>query len=129
MRFNSINIYSDEGKDGIKRKRITCMLRSDSNGIVDKYLALLKYYDNDKCKSLNIACNEDINKIYLQYFAEGYPVLHYPLNLSEYEHLDSNKDKFWLDVINNSIKYVSRIWDWDYSVFEKIYNNISNYIE
>lgn len=129
MRFKSINIYSDEEKDGIKKKKITGMLRSDSNRIVDKYLVLLKYYDNDKCKSLNIACNEDINKIYLQDFAEGYPVLHYPFNLSEYEQLNFDKDKFWLDVINNSIKYVSKKWDWDYSVFEKIYNDINNYKE
>ena len=125
MRFNSINIYSDENKDGSRKKAITRMLRHDSDKVIDKYLELLKYYDNKHCKSLNIACNENIDEIYLQPFADGYPVLHYPFDLSYYQTLDAESiDKYWLDIVHESIRFVADKWKWDFSIFEDIYNRV-----
>lgn len=35
MRFNSINIYSDESKNDSRKKEITCRLRHDSDKVID----------------------------------------------------------------------------------------------
>lgn len=125
MRFNSINIYSDEDLDGDRKKEITGMLRRDSDKVVDRYLNLLKYYNNDNCKSLNIACNEIIDEPYIQPFVDGYPILHYPFDISYYKTIDNNDLYiFWLDLINDAVKYVSEKWLWDYEFFEDIYNKM-----
>lgn len=125
MRFNSINIYSDESKNGNRKKEITCRLRHDSNKVVDKYLELLKYYDNKQCKSLNIACNENIDEIYLQSFADGYPIVHYPLDFSYYQTLDEeNIAQYWLNVIHTCIRFVADEWEWDFTIFEDIYDKV-----
>lgn len=125
MRFDSINIYSDENQDGSRKKKITGMLRHDSDNVINTYLKLLKYYDNKQCKSLNVACNETIDEIYLQPFAKGYPIVHYPFDLSYYQSLREKEiERYWLDVIQESIRFVADKWDWDFSIFEDVYNKI-----
>lgn len=125
MRFNSINIFSDEAQDGQRKKEMTVRLRHDSDEIVDRYLKLLKYYDNEQCKSLNIACNEHIDEIYLEPFAKGYPIVHYPFDFFRYQGFDKEYiAQYWLDVIHDSICFAAGLWHWDFSRFEKIYEEM-----
>lgn len=131
MRFNSINIYSDENENGELKKEITIRLRLDSDNLVDKYLKLLKYYNNKQCKSLNIACNENINTIYLEQITDGYPIVHYPFDFSYYQTLEEeNIAPYWLDVIHESVCFIADKWGWDFSIFENIYGklNLNNHV-
>lgn len=84
MRFRSINIFSGEQFDGNRKKELTQMLRKDSDCVVDAYLKSFKYYNNENCISLNISCDEDINKTYIEEFSRGYPILHIPFDLEGY---------------------------------------------
>lgn len=123
MRFRSINIFSGEKHDGNRKKELTKMMRNDSNRIVDAYLQSFKYYDNEKCISLNISCDENINEMYIEEFSKGYPILHISFDLEEYVQMRKcDKDKFWLSVVYDSVKYVSSIWNWEMPFFENVYN-------
>ena len=122
MRFKSINVFSGEKSDGIRKKRITRMLREDSNKILDAYLMSFKYYNNSNCISLNISFDEDLNQKYIEPF-KGYPVLHIPFDLFAYtEMTESEKIDFWLSTIRDTIDYVVNVWDWDASFFDDVYN-------
>ena len=130
MRFCSINIFSGEQFDGNRKKELTQVLRNDSDCVVDAYLKSFKYYDNTNCVSLNISCDEDINKAFIEEFSKGYPILHIPFDLNEYIKVqECNKNKFWLNVIYDSIKYVSNVWDWEQTFFDDVYNKCLIWLE
>lgn len=123
MRFCSINIHSGERHDGSRKKKLTGMLRDDSDCVVDAYLKSFKYYNNGHCISLNIACDEEIDKPFIEPFCEGYPILHIPFDLESYQKIQAdNKNDFWLKVVNDSIRYVSSVWGWDDVFFDDVYN-------
>ena len=114
MRFRSINIYSGEQHDGNKKKQLTGLLRNDSDSVVNAYLKSFKYYNNEKCISLNISCDEDIIEPFVEDFVKDYPVLHIPFDLESYSKMKiCDKHRFWLKVVYDSIKYVSDIWNWE----------------
>ena len=126
MRFCSINIYSGEEKDGDRKRKLTGMLRRDSDHVVDLYLQSFKYYNNDICISLNIECDEKIDTPFVEpkILQKGYPVLHIPFDLNNYCAI-SDKSSHWMKVIRDSIDYVCELWDWDKSFFDDVYGRFS----
>ena len=123
MRFCSINIFSGEQVDGDRKKELTGLFRKDSDSVVDTYLKLLKYYDNANCISLNISCDEDTSEPFIEELAKGYPILHIPFDLDTYvQRLEAEKREFWLNTINDTIKYVCGLWKWEPSFFDALYN-------
>lgn len=123
MRFRSINIFSGEQFDGNRKKELTHMLRKDSDCVVDAYPMSFSYYNNENCISLNISCDENISEAFIEDFVKGYPILHIPFDLDGYVQIqECDKQKFWLNVVYESIKYVSSIWDWKQSFFDDVYN-------
>ena len=127
MRFRSINIFSGEQHNGNRKKEITCMVRNDSDRVVDAYLKSLKYHNNENCISLNISCDEEIKEPFIEEFAKGYPVLHIPFDLESYVRMQAcDKNGFWLEVIYDAIKYVGNIWNWEQALFDDVYNKCIN---
>ena len=123
MRFCSLNIFSGEELDGDRKKELTKMLRNDSNCVVDAYLNSFKYYNNENCISLNISCDEELDRMFLKPSLDGYPVLHIPFDLDGYFQIkECEKNDFWLCVVRDSIKYVSSIWNWEQAFFDDVYN-------
>lgn len=123
MRFCSINIFSGEQVDGNRKKELTKMFRNDSDRVVDAYLKSFKYYNNENCISLNISCDEEIDKVFIEQFLEGYPILHVPFNLNDYIKIkEKDKNAYWLGIVRNSIEYVCGIWSWERSFFEDVYS-------
>lgn len=123
MRFCSINIFSGEQFDGNRKKELTKKLRNESNCVVEAYLKLFKYYNNENCISLNISCDEEIDKVFIEELAKGYPILHIPFDLNDYiKTQEHDKNKFWLGVVHDSIKYVCSIWNWEHSIFDDVYD-------
>ncbi len=123
MRFRSINIFSGEQHDGNRKKELTGMLQNDSERVVDTYLKSFKYYNNENCISLNISCDEDISESFVEDFVKGYPILHIPFDLESYVKIQAcDRNKFWIKVVYDSIKYVSNIWNWEQAFFDDVYN-------
>jgi len=122
MRFCSINIYSGERHDGQRKKQLTKLLRHDSDRVLDAYLQCFKYYNNEKCISLNISCDEDISEWFIEEFAGGYPVLHIPFDLEAYSAIgEGDKSSFWLKTVYDCVRYVSEAWGWDNAFFDDVY--------
>lgn len=123
MRFHSINIFSGEQLDGNRKKELTGMLRKDSNYVIDSYLKSFIYYNNENCISLNISCDEGIDNAFIEEFSKGYPILHIPFSLDNYIQIrECDKNKFWIDIVYDSIKYVCSIWNWEQTFFDEVYN-------
>lgn len=127
MRFNSINIYSAYRGEESETKCITRLIRDDSAHVCDLYLRLLHYYDNNHCKSLNIACDENSKEIFLEKFYEGFPIVHIPFSLDDYKKLEGiSISEYWLSVIIQAIEYVGNLWGWDLDFFESISLKVKN---
>lgn len=122
MRFRSINIFSGEQLDGNRKKTLTERFREDSDYVLNAYLKSFKYYNNDQCISLNISCDEDISEMFIEDFWNGYPVLHIPFDMEYYDKIsEGERNKFWLNVICDSIKHVGDMWKWDLEFFDNVY--------
>jgi hypothetical protein len=126
MRFCSINIYSGEDKDGDRKRKLTGMLRQDSDHVVDLYLKCFKYYNNDICISLNISCDENTDTPFVEpnMLQKGYPVLHIPIDLEKYFET-TDKSSYWEKTIFDAINYVCDLWNWDKTFFEDAYSRFA----
>lgn len=90
--------------------------------MVKSYLKSFKYYNNDQCISLNISCDEDISEMFIEDFGNGYPVLHIPFDMEYYDKISGDeRNKFWLNVIYDSIKHAGDVWNWDLEFFDNVY--------
>lgn len=119
MRFNNIDIYSEYDHE------LTDMIRKESSHIIDMYLRLLKYYDNNHCKKLNISCNEKAMHPYISSLRNGYIRLHMPFCPGCFLSLPSSeKSLFYLNLISSSILYVGAQWDWNLPYFDGIRRHI-----
>ena len=106
------------------------MLRNDSDLVVDAYLKSFKYYINENCISLNISCDENTEECFLEEIAKGYPELHIPFDLDHYVQIpECKKSEYWLSVIQDSIKYVSNIWNWDYTFFDGVFTRCRKFLD
>lgn len=115
MRFKSINVWS----------KTTVVLRNESGHIVDLYVRLLGYYNNETCKQLNIFCEDNLDTICFEprYVPNapdysGFPIIHMPFPYDEYYRMsDLEKSCFWLDFLHRAIEYVCEYWGWDRAPF------------
>lgn len=119
MRFKHINIY---GRCSVVHDRVlTVLLRNDSAHVSELYERLLKYYDNDHCKQLNIACDTGAEKVSLHPSADGFAEAVVPFRTADYGALtDTEKSRFWLETIQLAICHAADLWGWDMSVFTRV---------
>ncbi len=113
MRFNNIDIYSEYNYE------LTETMRKESAHIIDMYLRLLKFYDNDHCKKLNISCNEKANRLYIRSSRNGYISLQIPFSPDKFTPLPpKEKSCFYLSLIHQSILYIGAKWGWNLRYFD-----------
>ena len=125
MKFNSINIYSSYRGSEEDTKYITSIVRNNSAHISEMFTRLMGSYGNNNCKSLNIACDETTEKIYIEASTDGFPVVHIPFNFASYIKLkDKEISKFWLDHIMLAISFAGTLWHWDLDFFVAIASKI-----
>ncbi len=112
MRFNKIDIHSEYNDE------LTETMRKESAHIIDMYLRLLKYYDNDHCRKLNISCNEKTSRPYIRSSLNGYISLQAPFFPDQFFLLTpTGKSCFYLSLIHQSVMYIGSRWGWNLPYF------------
>lgn len=126
MRLKSINVFSGFTGDLQDTKNRTGQLRKDSQ-IYFEFLKLLKYYNNENCKSLNMCCDENTKDFFVESIGnDGYPIVHIPFDYNEYKTIPEYvKNKYWLKKLDDTIQYLCELWDWDYETFSNVLNIIN----
>ncbi len=122
MRLKNINIYASNYRTPEETKLATGLIRNESAHISEMFERLMRYYDNENCRKLNLVCDETADRIMLEDYGNGFPIVHMPFRFKEYcaLRLDIQKSCFWLDLICGAIAYVSSIWNWDMGFFDLI---------
>lgn len=119
MRFNNIDIKSETSRE------LTETIRKESAHIIDMYFRLIKYFENDHCRKLNISCNDTVRYPRIVTSRNGYISLQIPFCPSELLSLSGNeKSHFYLNIIHKSVRYVGRKWGWNLQYFDFIRRTI-----
>lgn len=131
MWFKFINIYSEYMGTPVETKFLTGLIRKNSAHISEMYERLMKYYDNQQCKQLNLVCDVNIDEFTLELNFDGFPKLHMPFDLNAYKALQGVEiSRFWVKAISDSIEYVGTLWGWNLAFFERVSEEIAelNYV-
>lgn len=124
MRLRTINVFSAYiGKTDTTKAR-TKLLRADSDFLDYEYARVVKYCDNDFCKQLNIACDENASEMFIsEKGLDGYPTISIPFDFLSYQKI-SPKDKklFWVGKIKE-------VFDFLYPMMNCDTRKIEGYIE
>lgn len=94
MRLRSINIYSAWLGNEDDTKRRTRQLRRDADFLDYEFAEKVRFYDNDFCRQLNIACDEKATEILISNSGiEGYPTVKIPFDFLVYEGLNRHRQE------------------------------------
>ncbi|SEK22477.1 hypothetical protein [Ruminococcus albus] len=121
MRLKDINIFcrSDDKQEDTK------LVRSESAHVADMFVKLMRYYENDSCKMLNICMDAFADSESLEQ-QESFPILHIPFDNCSYLSLDnSEKSSFWLRTIMDAVQFYGGERGWDMSFFERVKKQIA----
>ena len=101
MRLRAINIYSAYLGNEDDTKRRTRQLRRDADFLDYEFAEKVRFYDNDFCRQLNIACDEKATEILISNSGiEGYPTVTIPFDFSVYEGLtETDRKIYWVEEI------------------------------
>lgn len=119
MRFNNIDIIFETSRE------LTETIREESAHIIDMYFRLVKYFDNDHCRKLNIFCSDRVRHPCITSTHNGYVSLLIPFYSGEFLSLSENeKSLFYLNTIHASVRYIGREWGWNLQYFDFIRHTI-----
>lgn len=119
MRFNNIDIQSETNTE------LTETIRKESAHIIDMYFRLIKFYENDQCRKLNIFCHDTIQFPHIISTRNGYVSLRIPFETDKFLSLSENeKSLFYLNIIHKSVRYIGRKWGWNLPYFDFIRQTI-----
>ena len=109
MRLRAINIYSAWLGDEEDTKKRTRLLRRDADFLDYEFARKVRFYDNDFCRQLNIACDEKATEILVSNPGiEGYPTVTIPFDFSVYEGLtDIGRKIYWVVEIKRIFAFLS----------------------
>lgn len=109
VRLKSINIYSAYLGNEDDTKTRTRLLRQDTDFLDDEFAEKVRFYDNDFCRQLNIACDEKATEMSINSLGvEGYPTVTIPFDFSVYESLtDTGRKIYWVKEIKKVFNFLS----------------------
>ena len=109
MRLRAINIYSAYLGNEDDTKRRTRQLRRDADFLDYEFAEKVRFYDNDFCRQLNIACDERATEILISNSGiEGYPTVTIPFDFSVYEGLtETDRKIYWVKKIKRIFIFLS----------------------
>lgn len=108
MRLRAINIFSAFLGDLEKTKERTALIRKESDFLYLEYYNIVRYFDNDFIKQLNVECDENAKEIAVSLkVSDGYSVITMPFNFSLYQSLSPEDRKvFWVQEITKVFNFV-----------------------
>lgn len=108
MRLRAINIFSAFLGDLEKTKGRTGLIRKESDFLYLEYYNIVKYFDNDFIKQLNVECDENAKEIAVSLkVSDGYSIITMPFNFSLYQSLSpEDKKVFWVQEITKVFNFV-----------------------
>lgn len=108
MRLRAINIFSAFLGDLEKTKERTALIRKESDFLYLEYYNIVKYFDNDFIKQLNVECDENAKEIAVSLkVSDGYSVITMPFNFPSYQSLSPEDRKvFWVQEITKVFNFV-----------------------
>lgn len=108
MRLRAINIFSAFLGDLEKTKERTGLIRKESDFLYLEYYNIVKYFDNDFIKQLNVECDENAKEIAVSLkVSDGYSIITMPFNFSLYQSLSpEDKKVFWVQEITKVFNFV-----------------------
>lgn len=108
MRLRTINIFSAFLGDLEKTKERTGLIRKESDFLYLEYYNIVKYFDNDFIKQLNVECDENAKEIAVSLkVSDGYSIITMPFNFSLYQSLSpEDKKVFWVQEITKVFNFV-----------------------
>jgi len=136
MRLRAINIYSSFLGDSNKTRERTGFLRQESDFLDYEFYKRVKYINNDYCKQLNIACNENINGIIIgKPDFDGYPRIEIPFNINDYSMKSCyEKGLYWIKALREIFSTLITQYEFDkekteyfLSYLEEKYSEINMY--
>lgn len=108
VRLRTINVFSAYTGETDTTKARTKLLRADSDFLDYEYACVVKYCNNDFCKQLNIACDENASEMFIsEKGLDGYPTISIPFDFLSYQKI-SPKDKklFWVSEIKKVFHFL-----------------------
>lgn len=120
MRLRAINVYSAYLGDSEKTKKMTRRLREDSYFLYCDLYSVIKFVDNNLMKQLNIACDQNTDKISIQGSPDGYPQVFVPFDYQEYKALsDTKKKAFWVKQVLEIFEFLAPLMIYDAQKLDK----------
>lgn len=120
MRLRAINVYLAYLGDSEKTKKMTRRLREDSYFLYCDLYSVIKFVDNNLMKQLNIACDQNTDKISIQGSPDGYPQVVVPFDYQEYKALsDTKKKAFWVKQVLEIFEFLAPLMTYDAQKLDK----------